>query len=194
MEMTEIRQKLRHSEELKKAVEVILKEIGETPEREGLKRTPYRYAKACEEWFGGYGKNPKDVLDRKFKTGYKITGMIIIKDISYVSFCEHHLVPFSGTVDIAYIPKKLVSGLDKFVKLVEIYARRAQIQERMAEQIADAIWKELKPIGCMIIVKGKHLCVSSRETKNSTTEMVYSALRGSFNQSKVRLEFLELRK
>ncbi len=193
MEPEEIRQKnLRNDELLKKSVKQILKSIGEDPNREGLKRTPYRVAKAYEEWFGGYGKKPEDILDRQFNTGHKISGMVIIPNINFYSHCEHHVTPFWGHVDIGYIPKKNVSGLDKFIKLVEIYARRLQIQERMTEQIAEAINKILKPKGCMVVSKAVHFCVRSRGTKNQTSSMTYSAIRGCFKSQDVRDEFLRL--
>jgi GTP cyclohydrolase I len=179
MDMSEIRQNnLRNNEKIKEAIKTILKEIGEDPDREGLQRTPFRWAKAAEEWFGGYNKDPKEVLNRTFSEKYD--NMVIMRDISFFSFCEHHIIPFYGTVDIAYIPNKYITGLDKLIKLVEIYSRRLQIQERLTEEIANAIWKILKPKGVMVIVKAKHLCIGSRETRNQTTDTVTSAIRGVF--------------
>ena len=192
MEMKEIRQDLRNNEKLKDAVKVILTEIGEDANREGLERTPFRYAKACEEWFGGYNKNPEEILDRVFSEKYD--SMVIMRNISFFSHCEHHCTPFFGSVDIAYIPDKYVTGLDKLIKLVEIFAKRLQIQERLTEQIADSIWKILNPKGVMVIIKAKHLCIGSRETRNQTTDTITSAIRGCFEKQEIRMEALNLLK
>ena len=134
MEMVECRQNLRDNKKIQDAVKTILEEIGEDPNREGLKRTPYRIAKAYEEWFGGYGIEAKDVLNRQFTES---CGIVLEGPISFYSHCEHHVAAFFGMVWIAYIPKKYVTGLDKLVKLVEIYSRRLQIQERLTQQITD---------------------------------------------------------
>jgi len=168
---------LRDNKKIHQAIRTILKEIGEDPNREGLKRTPYRVAKAYEEWCGGYYFKPKDVLDRQFTES---CGIVIEGPISFTSLCEHHLAFFTGSAYICYIPDKYVTGLDKLVKLVEIYARRLQVQERMTAQIADGLFKNLKCKGVMVVVKAKHLCVSSRETKNDTTETITSEVRGVF--------------
>ena len=189
MEMNECRQNLKDNVKIQNAIKTILKEIGEDPEREGLKRTPYRWAKAAEEWFGGYGIKPEDVLNRSFTES---SDMVIEGPIKFFSHCEHHLASFYGEVWIGYIPKKQVTGLDKMVKLVEIYSRRLQIQERLTQQIADAMML-LKPIGVAVVCKAYHLCVSSRETKNPTTYTITSAVRGLFKKdSKARDEFLKL--
>jgi len=180
MEMSECRQNLRDNKKIQKAIKTILEEIGEDPNREGLKRTPFRYSKACEEWFGGYGFEPKDVLNRQFSD--TCNGIVVEGPISFHSHCEHHVASFYGNVFVLYIPDKYVTGLDKLVKLVEIYARRLQIQERMTQQIADGLYKNLKCKGVMVVIKAKHLCVSSRETKNDTTLTVTSEVRGVFKE------------
>jgi GTP cyclohydrolase I len=191
MEMEEIRQRgLRDNKKIQQAIRTILKEIGEDPDREGLQRTPYRVAKAYEEWFGGYGKDPKEVLNRSFTEKYN--NMVIVKDINYYSHCEHHLAPFYGKVSIAYIPNGYVTGLDKLVKLVEIYSRRLQIQERMTDQIADAINKVLKPKGVIVVVTGIHLCMRSRETRSQDSVTVTSAVRGECMNDTVKQEALRL--
>jgi len=177
MEIKECRQDLRDNKKIQSAIRTILKEIGENPDREGLKDTPYRIAKAWEEWAGGYRFKPKDVLNRQFTES---CGIVIEGPISFYSQCEHHLAPFFGTVFISYIPSKYVTGLDKLVKLVEIYARRLQVQERMTNQIADGLYNTLKCKGVMVIIDAKHLCVSSRETKNDTTRTITSEVRGAF--------------
>ncbi len=191
MEMEEIRQKnLRNNLKIQEAVRTILQEIGEDPEREGLKRTPFRVAKAYEEWFGGYNKDPKEVLNRTFT---EKSDLVIEGPIQFYSHCEHHIAPFYGHVWIGYIPDKYVTGLDKMVKLVEIYARRLQIQERLTEQIAEGMIKGLECRGVIVVCKANHLCVGSRETKNQSTQTITSAVRGIFEtDSTLRNEFLSL--
>ena len=190
MEMVECRQNLRNNKKIQEAVKTILEEIGEDPNREGLKRTPYRIAKAYEEWFGGYGIEAKDVLNRQFTES---CGIVLEGPISFYSHCEHHVAAFFGMVWIAYIPKKYVTGLDKLVKLVEIYSRRLQIQEKMCSQIADTLNDVLQPQGVGVVIVGKHLCMCSRGVKNQSSEMITSAMRGKFkDQQETRNEFLQL--
>ena len=190
MEMDECRQKLRDNKSIQQAVKTIIKEIGEDPEREGLKQTPFRIAKAYEEWFGGYGIEAKDVLNRQFTES---CGIVLEGPISFYSFCEHHMAQFWGDAWIAYIPDKFVTGLDKMVKLTEIYARRLQIQERLTQQIADGLYTNLQCKGVMVVIDAKHLCVSSRETKNDTTRTITSEVRGAFeNDLGARKEVLDL--
>jgi len=190
MEMKECRKELKDNEKIKEAIKVILKEIGEDPNREGLQRTPFRYAKACEEWFAGYDFEAKDVLNRQFTES---CGIVIEGPISFFSHCEHHIAPFYGNAYVAYIPDKHVTGLDKLVKLVEIYARRLQIQERLTQQIADGLFDTLACKGVMVIVTAKHLCVCSRETKNASSNTVTSEVRGVFeNDIGAREEVLKL--
>lgn len=163
------------------AAKVLIEEIGDNPEREGLKRTPLRVSRAFCEWFSGYGKDPKKVLNRTFPSeGYD--DMVVIKDIDFDSHCEHHMTPFGGFVHIAVIYKDTVAGLDKFVKLVNIYARRLQTQEVMTKQIGDAIKEVLKPKGIMVIIEAKHHCVSSRETRNKTTSFITTYRDGAFKE------------
>jgi len=191
MEMKECRQNLKDNKKIQEAVKTIIKEIGEQPDREGLLKTPFRYAKACEEWFGGYEiTNIKEVLNRQFTES---CGIVLEGPISFYSHCEHHIAPFWGRVWIAYIPGKYVTGLDKMVKLVEVFSRRLQIQERLTQQIADGLNDNLKCAGVMVVVDAKHLCVSSRETKNDTTRTVTSEVRGAFsNKPEARKEVLDL--
>jgi len=180
MDMNECRQDLRDNKKIQEAVKTILKEVGDDPNREGLERTPFRIAKAYEEWYGGYKFEAKDVLNRQFTES---CGIVIEGPIAFYSHCEHHMAPFWGTAYIAYIPGKYVTGLDKMVKLVEIYSRRLQIQERLTQQIADGLYKNLECKGVMVIVDAKHLCVSSRETKNDTTKTITSEVRGAFKDN-----------
>jgi len=191
MDMSEIRQNnLRNNEKIKEAIKTILKEIGEDPDREGLQRTPFRWAKAAEEWFGGYNKDPKEVLNRTFT---EKSDLVIEGPIQFYSMCEHHIAVFYGHIWIGYVPNKYVTGLDKLIKLVEIYSRRLQIQERLTQQIADAMMEYLDCKGVMVVCKGNHLCVGSRETKNQSTKTITSAVRGIFEKDSIlRAEFLSL--
>ena len=179
MEMKECRTDLKDNKKIQEAIRTILKEIGDDPDREGLVRTPFRYAKACEEWFAGYNFEPSDVLNRQFTES---CGIVIEGPISFFSHCEHHIASFYGNCWISYIPDEHVTGLDKLVKLVEIYARRLQIQERLTQQIADGLYNELKCKGVMVVVSAKHLCVCSRETKNASSNTVTSEVRGVFEK------------
>jgi len=191
MEMRDlINDEMRENKVIQESIKNILTELGENPEREGLKRTPYRYAKACEEWFSGYKYSAPDVLNRQFSD---TTDMVVEGPISFYSHCEHHIAPFYGEAWVGYIPDKYVTGLDKLVKLVEIYARRLQIQERLTSQVADGLFEYLECGGVMVVIKAKHLCVASRETRNNTTDTITSAVRGAFKEDKkTREEFLEL--
>jgi len=191
MDMIEIRKTgLRNNLKIMDAVKTILTEIGEDADREGLVRTPFRVAKAYEEWFGGYGFNAENVLNRAFT---EKSDLVIEGPIQFYSHCEHHLAPFYGEVWIGYIPKKYVTGLDKMVKLVEIYARRLQIQERLTQQIADGMVTGIECEGAIVVCKAYHLCVGSRETKNQSTHTITSAVRGCFDaDTTLRKEFLSL--
>jgi len=174
------------------AVKLLLHSIpGEVHGREGLVDTPNRVARMYDEIFAGYYTDPKDILKAKFHTDND--QMVIIKDIDYYSHCEHHMVPFFGRVHIAYIPDKSVLGLSKFGRLVEIYARRLQIQEQMTFQIADAIEEHLKPLGVMVVVEGTHLCMVMRGVKKANSQTITSDIRGAFkNNSETRNEALTL--
>ena len=174
------------------AVKILMKEIGDDPEREGLVRTPLRVARAYNEWFGGYGKKPEEALNRTFPSeGYE--DMVIIKDIEYWSHCEHHITPFFGKVHIAVIYGDRIAGLDKFPKLVDIYARRLQTQEVMTKQIGDAIKKVLTPKGVYVLIEGKHLCVGSRETKQDGVSFITTYRDGLFkDKQELETKFLSL--
>jgi len=168
----------------------LMKLIGDDPHREGLKQTPYRVAKSWSYLFSGYGKDVKDV----FKTfdGEKCKEMVVIKDIEFYSTCEHHLLPFFGKAHVGYIPKKRVIGASKIPRIVEIYSRRLQIQERLAANIADALWDNLKPKGVMVVLEAQHLCMMARGVEKQNSVMMTSAIRGEFEKSEVRQEFLSL--
>lgn len=164
--------------------------IGEDPSREGLLETPMRIIKSWDKLFGGYRMNPRDVL-KTFTEG-SCDEMVVLKDIEFYSTCEHHLQPFFGTISIGYLPKGRVLGISKLARLVEVYARRLQIQEKLVAQIADSLMETLKPHGVMVVCKAKHLCISSRGIEKHNAVMVTSAIRGAFKKMEVRNEFLDM--
>ena len=167
----------------------ILAYIGDDPSREGLRETPHRVVKSWQKIYGGYGQNPESVL-KTFTEG-SCEEMVILKDIEFYSMCEHHLMPFFGTISIGYLPDKRVVGISKLARLVEIYSRRLQIQEKLVAQIADNLMRHLKPLGVMVVCKAKHMCICSRGAEKHNAEMITSALRGVFNKNEVRQEFLQ---
>jgi len=168
----------------------ILSWIGDDPTREGLIETPKRIIKSWNKLFGGYKENPKDIL-KTFTEG-TCNEMIILKDIEFYSTCEHHFIPFFGKVSIGYIPDGKVVGISKLARLVEIYARRLQIQERFTTQIADAIMNILQAKGTMVIIEAQHLCMLSRGVQKQNSIMQTSAIRGVFNKQEVRNEFINI--
>lgn len=169
-------------EKVEAAVKMLLEAIGENPEREGLQRTPSRVARACEEIFSGTDEAASEALKVQFTCDSN--DIVLEKDITFHSMCEHHLLPFFGKVHIAYIPEGKVAGLSKLARTVEAYARRAQIQERMTSQIAHAIEESLKPRGVMVIIEAEHMCMSMRGIKKpGTTTMSYFCT-GEFKEDK----------
>ena len=163
----------------------------ENPERQGLLKTPERVARMYDEIFSGYEKNPEDVFKSVFTSDYD--QMVVVRAVDYFSLCEHHMVSFFGQVVIGYIPNGKVLGLSKFARLVEIYARRLQIQEQMTFQITEAIEKYLQPKGVIVVVTGKHLCMCSRGIQKINSETITSDMRGVFRvDDKARNEFLKL--
>jgi GTP cyclohydrolase I len=172
-------------------VEVILKEIGEDPTREGLERTPQRVAKAYKFLTKGYHQDVDEVINGAiFEEKYD--EMVIVKDIDFYSMCEHHMLPFFGKVHVAYIPNGKIVGLSKIPRIVDMFARRLQVQERLTQQIADVIQEKLAPQGVAVVAEGYHMCMMMRgvEKQNSTTTT--SAVHGAFRAEKTRLEFLNL--
>lgn len=175
---------------IERAVRTILEHIGEDPYRDGLKDTPKRVAKALTEMTAGYRDDPKYILSRVFEESYD--EIVILRDIPFTSLCEHHLLTFSGTTDIGYLPGKVV-GLSKLARLVDCFSRRLQVQERMTKQIAEAIEEHLEARGVAVIVRSVHSCLACRGVKKSGAEMVTSAMLGLFrSESAARAEFLEL--
>jgi GTP cyclohydrolase IA len=170
----------------------LLAELGEDPDREGLLGTPKRVEKALRFLTGGYSANIDEVLnDALFTVDY--SEMVIVKDIDFYSLCEHHLLPFFGKCHIAYIPSTHVIGLSKIPRLVDVYSRRLQIQERLTNQIADTIREKVAPLGVAVVVEATHLCMSMRGVEKQNSFAVTSAMRGVFHaDARTRTEFLEL--
>jgi GTP cyclohydrolase I len=166
-------------EKIEQAVHMILEAIGEDPDREGLRDTPNRVARMYAEVFTGLYEDPSRHLKVQFSEVHE--EMVIVKDIPVYSMCEHHLVPFYGKAHVAYIPRKgKISGLSKFVRVVEGFARRPQLQERLTTQIADAIMGELAPLGVLVVIEAEHMCMTMRGVKKAGSQTLTSAVRGIF--------------
>ncbi|MBP3702503.1 MAG: GTP cyclohydrolase I FolE [Lachnospiraceae bacterium] len=178
-------------EKIKQAVTLFLEGIGEDTDREGLQDTPERIANMCEEIFAGLGQNASEHLSKTFSSDYK--DMVLEKDITFYSVCEHHLLPFYGHVHIAYIADGKVAGLSKLARTVEVYARRPQIQEQMTSQIAKALMSELKPKGVMVMAEAEHMCMTMRGIKKPGTKTVTYTAEGVFEENEeLRKTFFEL--
>lgn len=178
--------------EVEGAIYDLLKKIGEDPERPGLRRTPERVARMYAELTAGYNIDPESLINEAiFDIDYD--EMVTVKDIDFYSLCEHHILPFFGKAHVAYIPKGKVIGLSKVPRIVEMYARRLQVQERMTVQIADFLNDTLQPQGVAVVVEGKHMCAVMRGVKKENAKMVTSAMRGGFKRDqRTRSEFLRL--
>ena len=179
------------NDDAKKALELLLKWIGENPQREGLKETPKRVLKAYKEWFAGYNQNPVEILSKTFEEidGYR--EMISLKDVGFHSFCEHHFAPIIGKVHIGYIPNKKVVGLSKLARLIEMYARRLQVQEKMTAEIGNTLQNHLDCLGVGVVVEAEHHCMCSRGIKKQGSLMKTSHFTGVFlNDSDKKNEFM----
>ncbi|WP_188537631.1 GTP cyclohydrolase I FolE [Kocuria dechangensis] len=174
------------------AVRELLLAIGEDPDRDGLQGTPGRVARACAEMFAGLHQDPAEVLGTTFDIGH--SEMVLVKDIPFYSTCEHHLVPFHGHAHVGYIPGHdgMVTGLSKLARLVDLYARRPQVQERLTTQIVDAIVEHLKPAGVIVVVECEHLCMSMRGVRKPGARTVTSAVRGQLRETATRAEAMSL--
>ncbi len=169
----------------------ILTLLGEDPDREGLEKTPMRVAKAMQTLTKGYQMDAHKVLtDALFKEDY--SQMVIVKDIDFFSLCEHHMLPFYGKAHVAYIPNGYITGLSKIARVVDIYAHRLQVQERMTQQIKDCIQETLKPLGVMVVIEAKHMCMQMRGVEKQNSITTTSDFSGAFNQAKTRQEFMNL--
>jgi GTP cyclohydrolase IA len=178
---------------IERAVREILLAVGEDPTRDGLRDTPGRVARALNEQFAGLRMRPEDVLTTVFDADHE--EMVLVRDIELYSMCEHHLVPFFGRAHVGYIPneKGQITGLSKLARLVDLYARRPQVQERMTSQIADAMMTTLEPRGVIVIIEAEHLCMSMRGVRKPGAKTVTSAVRGSFlNSESTRAEAMSL--
>lgn len=178
---------------IEKAVREILIAIGEDPDRDGLLDTPARVARAYAEQFSGLGQKPEDVLTKVFDVDHD--EMVLVRDIEVYSTCEHHLVPFHGVAHVGYIPneKGQVTGLSKLARLIDVYARRPQVQERMTSQIADALMRVLEPRGVIVVIECEHLCMTMRGVRKPGAKTLTSAVRGDFRTSdKTRHEAMSL--
>ncbi len=170
----------------------LLIELGEDPDREGLARTPHRVEQALRFLTSGYQADVDAVLNGALFT-VDYSEMVIVKDVDFYSLCEHHLLPFFGKCHVAYIPRKQVIGLSKIPRLVDVFARRLQIQERMTNQIAETIREKINPLGVAVVVEGTHLCMSMRGVEKQNSFAVTSAMFGAFrDEARTRMEFLEL--
>jgi GTP cyclohydrolase IA len=181
------------SARIEKAVREILLAIGEDPDRDGLVDTPARVARAYAEQFAGLGQTPQDVLTTIFDADHD--EMVLVKDIEVFSTCEHHLVPFHGVAHVGYVPneKGQITGLSKLARLVDVFARRPQVQERMTSQIADALMGVLVPRGVIVVVEAEHLCMTMRGVRKPGAKTITSAVRGSFRDSdRTRAEAMAL--
>ncbi len=177
-------------ERAERAIRELLLALGEDPDREGLKDTPARVARAMKENFEGLWQSPEDVLTTTFDLGHK--ELVIVRDIEIFSHCEHHLTPFYGVAHIGYIPSGKITGLSKLARLVDLFARRPQVQERLTTQIADAIVEILKPLGVIVIIDCEHMCMSMRGVKKSGARTTTSAVRGVLQNAATRAEAISL--
>jgi len=177
---------------VERAIRELLLAVGEDPDREGLRETPARVARSYREIFAGLYQEPKDVLTTTFDLGHE--EMVLVKDIEVYSTCEHHLVPFHGVAHVGYIPGAdgRITGLSKLARLVDVYARRPQVQERLTSQIADALVEGLAPRGVLVVVECEHLCMSMRGVRKPGSRTVTSAVRGQMRDVATRAEAMSL--
>lgn len=178
------------AQKIEQAVTLFLEGIGENPDREGLKDTPKRISAMCEELFAGFHMDAKEHMEKYFTVGQ--SQMVLEKDITFYSVCEHHFLPFYGKVHIAYIPDGKVVGLSKLARTVEVYAKRPQIQEQMTNQIADAIMEYLHPKGVMVLVEAEHMCMTMRGIKKPGTKTVTYAVHGEFEDAGLQDNFFKM--
>lgn len=178
-------------EELAANYKNILQLLGEDTERDGLQKTPMRVAKAMQVLTRGYTQDPHKVLtDALFEEKYN--QMVIVKDIDFFSMCEHHMLPFYGKAHVAYIPNGYITGLSKIARVVDIYSHRLQVQERLTQQIKDCIQSTLHPLGVMVVIEAKHMCMQMRGVEKQNSITTTSDFSGAFNQAKTREEFMNL--
>ena len=171
----------------------ILEQMGEDPGREGLLKTPHRVARAFEYLTKGYAQDPKEVITQAMFTEDDYEEMVLVRDIDFYSMCEHHILPFFGKANVAYIPRHHIVGLSKIPRLVEVFSRRLQVQERLTTQIANTIMEELNPLGVGVIIRAEHLCMRMRGVEKQNSIVTTSAMLGAFReQQATREEFMTL--
>lgn len=192
----EDRREEHHSEDMELvraegAIRTMLKAIGENPDREGLRDTPARVRRSWKKLFGGYDLSAESVLQTVFTEG-ACDEMVLLRDCEFYSTCEHHMLPFTGKVNIGYLPNGHVVGVSKLARLVEVFSRRLQIQEQLTTQIAEAIETHLEAKGVMVVLDAQHFCMTSRGVEKQHSIMTTSAVRGAFKKQETRTEFLRL--
>ncbi|MSU90093.1 GTP cyclohydrolase I FolE [Rhodobacteraceae bacterium 2CG4] len=178
--------------EAEAAVRTLLRWAGDDPDREGLRDTPGRVVRAYEEWFRGYGEDPDAMLQRTFEEVAGYDEMVVLRDIRFESYCEHHLAPIIGKVHVGYIPTDRVVGISKLARVVDAFAKRLQVQEKMTAQIAAALDNVLQPQGVAVVIEGEHQCMSTRGVHKPGVTMVTSTLLGAFRAADTRREFLSI--
>ena len=177
--------------EAESAVRTLIRWIGDNPDREGLLGTPSRVVRAYEEWYAGYDEDPRDYLARTFEEVAGYDEIVLLRDVRFVSHCEHHMAPIVGRVHIAYLPRNRVVGISKLVRLVDAFAKRLQVQEKMTAEIASCLNSVLKPHGVAVVVEGTHECMTTRGVRRTDVTMVTSRMLGVFrDQPQTREEFL----
>lgn len=187
----DIEKKLAKSEKIMDSFKDLIELCGDDPSRDGLQETPYRVLKAFLEYTEGYRENPKEHLEKMFEVEHR--ELVLVKDIEFYSMCEHHFAPFFGVAHVGYIPNEKITGLSKIARLVEGYAKRFQVQERLTNEIANAIVEVLEPQGVMVVIEAKHMCMCGRGIKKSNASTTTTAVRGLYaEKSDARLEFLAL--
>jgi GTP cyclohydrolase I len=180
-------------EEAKEAVKTLIKWAGDDPTREGLLETPNRVARSYQDFFSGYDEDPREILSKKFREVEGYDEMIVLKDIRLESHCEHHMVPFIGKAHVGYLPNNKIVGLSKLARVVELFSKRLQIQEKLTAQIANTIDEILKPKGVGVIIEASHLCIATRGVRKETSRMVTSRMLGLFrDNSDTRREFMDI--
>ncbi len=174
-------------------VRKIIQHMGENPDREGLLKTPYRVARSFAYLTKGYQQDPKEVINNAIFTEEDYSEMIVVKDIDFFSMCEHHILPFFGRANVAYIPNKRIVGISKVARLVDVYARRLQVQERITTQVANTLMEELQPLGVGVIITAEHLCMRMRGVEKQNSIVTTSATLGAFRtHQETREEFITL--
>ncbi|MEM6932701.1 MAG: GTP cyclohydrolase I FolE [Pseudomonadota bacterium] len=181
------------AEEAKEAVRTLLRWAGDDPTREGLLDTPSRVVKAYGEWFKGYDIDPEELLARVFEEVEGYDEMVVLRDIRFESYCEHHMAPIIGKAHVGYIPTNRVVGISKLARLVEAYAKRLQVQEKMTAQVANTLMEVLEPAGVAVVMEGEHHCMSTRGIHKHGVSMVTSTMLGSFRSDpRTRKEFMDI--